>query len=69
MTRNNKSQIKFNNGIYKAIALHIPSKKSASGHLSPEYVSKVLNGKVTRDNHTTRAIKEKAAAVLDALNR
>lgn len=62
-----KSDLRLLKGSLSAIAMSIPSSRSRTGHLSWQYVYRVVNGKETRDNKTTRAIREKAGKIIKTL--
>lgn len=61
--------MKLDKGLYTAIGKTIPSTRSKkNGYISHTYVQKVVEGKVTRDNETTREILRKAKAIQEILN-
>lgn len=61
------TELRILKGSITAIGRSIPSSRSKSGYISRCYVSKVLTGKVNRDNKTTRMIISKAEKIIDTL--
>ena len=68
MTKISENEYRILKGHFSDIGRSIPSARARkTGHISPQYVKRVLMGIEKRDNETTRLIFQKAQELLRVL--
>lgn len=65
MKKFDNAELEILRGNFTAIGKSIKSSRSRTGYISRRYVYAVVNGKIRRDNATTRAIYEKAEKIIE----